>query len=303
MIFSELYSAYYNTVAKIVNKILSGQFSNDDLYKIIEENAFNESVLNIVPAIKQEKWQVITKNYKTPIKRSPTMPLTTLQKMWLKAILLDEKIQLFDIKTNFLDDVKPLFTKEDYTIFDKYLDGDDYKSQEYIKKFRFILHATKNNLPISVEVLNRRGKIVKATFIVEKIEYSEKDDKFRINTIGCKWAKTVNLARIVSYSLYEGSYKINKINTLPKKSSVTMIVKDELNTLERTMLHFAHFEKQVEKIDDKTYKVTIIYETDDESEIVIRVLSFGSQVQVIEPTKFIELIKDKLKKQQNCELK
>ncbi|MBQ9781917.1 MAG: WYL domain-containing protein [Clostridia bacterium] len=303
MIFNELYSAYYNTVAKIISEILNKGLTSETLYKIIEDNAFSESVLNVIPAIKQERWQIITKNYKTPIKHKPTMPLTLLQKRWLKAIFLDEKIKLFDIKVDFLDDVEPLFTKNDYTVFDKYLDGDDYSSQEYVKKFKFILNATKNKLPINVEVINRSGKIIKATFIVEKIEYSEKDDKFRIITYGSRWAKVVNIAKIINYSLYEGRYKIKKASSDVKKSTVTMIVNDELNALERTMLHFAHFEKQVEKIDDKTYKVTINYETSDENEMVIRILSFGSQVKVIEPSSFVQLIKNKLKKQQNCELK
>ena len=88
-----------------------------------------------------------------------------------------------------------------------------------------------------------------------------------------------------------------------KRSSVTVIVKDERNALERTMLHFAHFEKQVEKMDDKNYRVIIQYDSDDEPEMVIRVLSFGPLVEVVEPTDFRELIINKLKKQQNCGLK
>ena len=53
MIFSELYSAYYNTVAKIIKQILNGSVDNETVHKIIQENAFEESVLNIVPAIRQ----------------------------------------------------------------------------------------------------------------------------------------------------------------------------------------------------------------------------------------------------------
>lgn len=302
MIFNELYSAYYNTVATIIKEIINENLNNDSIYKIIEEKAFEESVLNIIPAIKQEKWQVITKNFKTPIKNIPTMPLTLLQKRWLKSILMDERIKLFDIEIDGLDDVEPLFTKEDYRIYDKYLDGDNFNDKEYIARFKTIIYAVHNRLPIKAEMVNRRGKSVKVTFIPKKIEYSEKDDKFRVIGSG-RFVSTVNLARLTKCSIYKGKYENKQLLKPPKRSTITIIVKDERNALERGMLHFAHFEKQVEKIDNKNYKVIIKYDTDDEPEMVIRVLAFGPLVEVVEPLTFRELIKNKLKKQLSCGLK
>ena len=79
-------------------------------------------------------------------------------------------------------------------------------------------------------------------------------------------------------------------------------MKDERNALERTMLHFAHFEKQTERTGDDLYRVTLFYDKDDETEMVIRILSFGTKIKVIEPENFINLIKDRLKRQKSCEL-
>ena len=47
MIFSELYSAYYNTVAKILKTAVDHPLSKNELKLIIEEKAFGESILNI----------------------------------------------------------------------------------------------------------------------------------------------------------------------------------------------------------------------------------------------------------------
>ena len=303
MIFSELYSAYYNTVAKIVKEIINGGVDNNSIYKIIEENAFKESVLNIIPAIREEKWQVITKKHKTPIKHIPTMPLTLLQKRWLKAILLDERFKLFDIEVEGLEDVEPLFTKDDYRIYDKYLDGDNYLDKEYITRFKTILYAVHNKLPIQVEMLNKKGNNIKATFIPKKIEYSEKDDKFRVLSGSGRFLVTINIGRITKCTLFKGNFTAKQSVRKPKNLTITMMVKDDRNALERTMLHFAHFEKQVEKIDNKNYKVIIKYDSDDEPEMVIRVLAFGPLVEVVEPLEFRQLIKNKLKKQLSCELK
>jgi hypothetical protein len=303
MIFSELYSAYYNTVAKIIQEIIGGGVDNEAVHKIIGEYAFEESVLNILPAIKGERWQVITKKYKTPIKHIPTMPLTTLQKRWLKAILMDERIRLFDIQIEGLEDVEPLFTQDDYRIYDKYLDGDDYQDEEYIKRFKVILYAIRNKLPIKAEMINRKGSKVYTKFVPQRLEYSEKDDKFRVLGSGSRFIATINIARLTKCSLYEGNYEDRPSLRVSRRSAITMMVKDERNALERTMLHFAHFEKQVEKVDDKNYKVVIQYDGDDEPEMVIRVLAFGPLVEVVEPQDFRELIINKLKKQQNCGLK
>ena len=230
------------------------------------------------------------------------MPLTLLQKRWLKAILMDERIKLFDIEVEGLDDIEPLFTKDDYRIYDKYLDGDNYNDEEYVKRFKTILYAVHNKLPIKAEMINRKGNAIKATFIPKKIEYSEKDDKFRVLGSGSRFITTINIARLTKCTLYEGKYEDRPSLRVSRRSSITMMVKDERNALERTMLHFAHFEKQVEKIDNKNYKVIIKYDSDDEPEMVIRVLAFGPLVEVVEPLDFRELIKNKLKKQLSCEL-
>ena len=50
---------------------------------------------------------------------------------------------------------------------------------------------------------------------------------------------------------------------------------DTRNALERAMLHFSDLEKETERIDDKHYRVTLKYRQGDETEILIRILSFG----------------------------
>ena len=68
------------------------------------------------------------------------------------------------------------------------------------------------------------------------------------------------------------------------------------------MLHFAHFEKQAEKLDNKHYLVKIKYSREDQREMVIRILSFGPLVEVLGPESLRNLIIKKLKKQLYCGL-
>lgn len=301
MIFNEIYSAYYNTVAKILKSALSDEISEKEVLDIVNQNAFSESVLTILPAIKDEKWQIIDKTFSTPLYNTPTMPLTTLEKSWLKAILLDPRIKLFGADID-LGDTKPLFTADDYRIFDKYADGDPFDDKEYIKNFRLLLSAIKEKRAVIARMYNRHGNKVKVHFLPLRLEYSEKDDKFRVIASGCDFSQ-FNLGRFISCDYYDEKDASDKIPHKIKSKEVTLLIKDERKAMERVLLHFAHFEKSTEKIDDKHYRVKIKYLENDETEIVIRVLSFGPYVKVCEPEAFIDLIKERLILQKSCGLK
>ena len=146
MLFSELYGAYYNTVACIINKAISHPIKSTQIEEIIKEYAFSDSSLEISQAIRKQNWKVLRSDGTTPIKNAPTMPLTILEKRWLKAIKNDPRIRLFlDEPSEFdFDDVEPLFLPEDVCVFDRYTDGDPYEDKKYQKYFRMILDAVKN---------------------------------------------------------------------------------------------------------------------------------------------------------------
>ena len=302
MIFSELYSAYYNAVAAIIREAMDHPLQSDELRRIIERHAFGESVLNIEPAINEERWQLLRRDGTTVIHHPPEMPLTVIQKRWLKAISTDPRIRLFTDEIIDYPDVEPLFTSDDYTVFDKYADGDDYEDEGYIKRFRLIADAIRNSYPIRVEMENGQGRIVRKTFIPEYLEYSEKDDKFRVITYDKPTGGTINLGRIISCERFVGDYKEEKFKASPDKRKVVFEVYDRRKALERVLLHFAHFEKEAEKRDESTYRVTVYYNTEDETEMVIRILSYGPLIKVLEPDTFVTLIKERLKMQKSCGL-
>ena len=302
MIFSELYSAYYNAVAAVIAGIIDGEHSEKELQKIITDRAFGESVLTIMPALKSEKWQLVHSNMTTPLKHRPTIPLTLLQKRWLKAISLDPRVKLFGVTFPDLEDVEPLFTSADYYIYDQYNDGDPFGDPQYIRNFRIILEAIRKGSQIKFEMINRKGNVMFVRCRPVRLEYSEKDDKFRVVTAGWRAVSTVNLAKIIACAHYTGERRVVGKERAVVYDTITVKIRDERNALERFMLHFAHFEKQAEKLNKKNYLVKIKYAHDDEPEMVIRILSFGPMIEVLEPESFKNLIIEKLKKQRSCGL-
>ncbi len=301
MIFSELYSAYYNTVANVLKAAVDHPLQKGELRSIIEKNAFGESVLNIEPALVEGRWPLIRPDGRAAIGHTPTLPLTNLQKSWLKAIRLDPRIRLFGEELPDYPDVQPLFRPEDILVFDRYADGDPYEEEAYIRTFRLILYAIRNRCPLSVSAVNRKGGRMFRRLMPDYLEYSEKDDKFRLIGSGCRYGGTVNLGRIETCELYTKPFEIrSEEQPQPEIRKVVFELIDRRNALERVLLHFAHFEKQAEKLEDDRYRVAIFYDRDDETEMVIRILSFGPMVRVVSPQRFVELIKERLIGQKSC---
>jgi hypothetical protein len=260
-------------------------------------------VLTILPALKTEKWQLVHADMTTPIRHKPTLPLTMLQKQWLKAISLDPRVQLFGVDFPDLGNVEPLFTPADYHVYDKYGDGDPYTDPEYIRQFRVILSAIQNGSQIKFNMVNRKGNTMYVRCRPVRLEYSEKDDKFRMITAGWRAVSTVNLAKIQNCAHYQGTQQVKGREREELYDTVTVKIRNERNAPERFLLNFAHFEKQTEKLDKKHYQVRIRYPLNDQPEMVIRMLSFGPMIEVTEPEAFRALMIEKLKKQLNCKLK
>lgn len=302
MIFSELYSVYYNTVAKIIETAFNPEATEQDLQRCVMEEAFSESVLTILPALKSRKWPLLREDLSPALLHKPTMPLSNLEKRWLKAISEDPRVKLFGAAFSDLDDVEPLFTRDDYKIYDQYSDGDPFEDEAYRKHFRLLLSAIRSERPVQITMVNRHGKEVRVRFYPKGFEYSVKDDKIRILATGCKF-KQFNLGRVVSCDYYNGYGSWHETPKSERRKDLTLLITDERNALERAMLHFAHFEKQAERTADGRYILRLKYYENDETEIVIRVLSFGPYVRVLEPESFVNLIKKRLISQKSCELK
>ncbi|MDF2595164.1 MAG: hypothetical protein K0R69_1505 [Clostridia bacterium] len=302
MIFSEIYSAYYNAMALLINKAIDKELDEKMAYHIIYDSAFSESFIYMMNAIKDEEWQVITKDFTTPIKHKVSMPLTMLQLRFLKAISLDPRFALFAQPIEGLEDVQPLYFNEDFYFMDLIKDGDPYESEDYKKNFTIILQALKEKRKLTISFQSGKGYLHRNTYIPRKLEYSQKDDKFRLICKGNYKRMVINLSRIIRCELL-GFYDHTTLKPYYRnKKSVTLEIIDERKALERAMLHFANFEKETIKTGENRYQMKLIFNGDDETEVLIRVLSFGPMVKAVEPEPFIDQIKQRLLSQKKLRI-
>ena len=298
MIFHEIHSVYYRTVAKLMGTLLRGAPSGEELQQVVRDNAFEESVLTILPALHSGKWPLLRPDRTSALHHVPDRPLTLPEKRWLKAIYMDPRMGLFGDMPDELADVMPLFTPEDYCIYDQYRDGDPYGDAAYQARFRVIHDAVRECRPLRLEVLRRRGRSETVVFHPTRLEYSEKDDKFRLIGMVKHRRRTVNLARITACEICATS--CSSPQQIPvERRTVTLKLRNERNTPERVLLHFAHLEKQAVR-EENHWLVHLCYNAEDETEMLIRILSFGPMVEVIAPERFRNLIIARLKAQKSC---
>lgn len=297
MLFSEIYGSYFNAVASILERAVAGTLTGRELNAIVQEAAFGESLLTIPAAIAEEQWPLLDREYHTPIRHRPTMPLTTLQKQWLKALLQDPRIRLFSPSEEGLEDVEPLYDPGTFVFYDQYTDGDPYEDEEYIAHFRTILQAMKEKRKIRVHFRANRNTRHAYTCVPYRLEYSAKDDKFRLITSYQGYMLTINVARIRSLKLLEPYTEEEYRPVDYREKSLVMELTDVRNALERVMLHFSDLEKETEKLDDRHYRITVWYKQGDETEILIRILAFGPVLKVLSPDSLVKQMRQRIDRQ------
>lgn len=92
MIFNEVYGIYYNVVGKILKEAVKGEISLDKIKEITGKEAFGESITVIPDKLLKKQWPLMDDNFETPLKNNPDMPLTTIEKMWLRLFYLTKEL-------------------------------------------------------------------------------------------------------------------------------------------------------------------------------------------------------------------
>ena len=294
MLFNEVYGTYFRTVAAILNLAINGELTGKTLAEAVQKTAFEESVLTIPKALRDGDWPLLQPDLSTPLQHPPVMPLTTLEKRWLKTLLQDPRIRLFDPPAAGLDNIEPLYDPNVFVFFDRYADGDPYNNPMYIQHFRELLRAMEERRKVRVNFLSGKSQQKSYACIPYSLEYSAKDDKFRLLSAYKGKPLTVNVARITSVNLLEEYAPEEYVPLYNRKASMTMLLTDEQGALERVMLHFSDLEKETEQMEDGRYHVTLWYKQEDEAELLIRILSFGPYLQVLTPKSLVSKLRKRI---------
>lgn len=300
MLFHEIYGKYFRTVAAILRQAAETGITVSRIRQIVAQQAFAESGMTIPDALRSGRWPLLDENGETVLYGAPEMPLTTLEKRWLKALLSDPRIALFDPPAEGLEDVQPLYDPSHIVWFDRYTDGDPYTDPHYIRIFHTLRHAIRENSWVALTYQSPKGAAWELRCRPCTLEYSEKDDKFRVRVRSPRGAMVLNLSRILDCQPGFPS-KTELPTPAPDNRELVLELVDRRNTLERALLSFSYLKKEAIRLEDDRYLLKLWYPADDETEILIRVLSFGPTLKVLAPDSFIGQIAARVQKQKNLQ--
>ncbi len=324
-LFSEIYGCYFTVVNRILEKAQSGM-SKSQIENLIQTEGFYDSAFYLVPKIISKEWGFLENfenNYYTNKNlKSVNRPLTSLEMAWIKSILSDKRILLFLSKeevallNNELRDIGPLFSHNDFHYTDLALDGDNYESDIFQSNFKSILEACINNKTLKINYENAKGKNFSNLILPYKITYSSKDDKFRLIGLalqpnGDYRHVNLNISRMVKVEILNTDFPIDidiskEIQNNICSEPITLSISTKRHAIERCMLQFASWEKET-VYDEKSdrYICKIYYNKQEETELLIRILSFGPVIKVLGHESFLLQIRERIFKQfelnnENC---
>ena len=312
-LFSEIYTCYYQIVKSILQH--PAALTLEELRTSISGMGYEESLLYLIPKLTSGEWNLLEHKddiFLSKLSENFYVPLTNLQKSYIRTIVQDERIQLFldEDKCNYLRqllcDAQILWQPEDFYYYDRFTNGDDYSNPDYRQNFRTLLTAIHNHQYVDIAYESRTNHRLHHHYLPCRLEYSIKNDKFRLlGTLRSDkqhHIEILNLDRMKNVTLMsEQADSIPDINESIRssyyKEPVRLLIHTDRNALERTMLQFANYEKNTTKIDDNTYECLIYYNQKMETELLIEVLSFGPLIEVLGNERFLSQIKQRLKKQ------
>ncbi|MBD5531311.1 MAG: WYL domain-containing protein [Lachnospiraceae bacterium] len=326
-VFSEIYSCYY----QVLRHLLCSQdaLTMQDIRRRICDEGFEESLLSIIPRLEDGTWNLFEKDgklYHSRLSSSFITPVSSLEKSYLKALLSDPRIGLFleqdqlETLDKMLASVAPLWRPEQFYYFDRFADSDPYEDENYRHCFRTLLQAQKQKQYVDIDYTAPNGNRVHHHYIPARLEYSVKNDKFRILALKpCRPAfdsdshheakadgrmklEILNVSRIQSVKLMPKTLSSPvdldaMIQRSYYKEPLKLRIVNKRNALERAMLHFANYEKNTTKIDEDTYECVIYYNRNMETELLIEVMSFGPMLTVLENERFLNSLKARLQRQ------
>lgn len=298
-VFHEVYGAYYNAVARVLAMAVRKKLTPRMLMRAVQSEGFAESCMYLPDRLLSGEWPMLTDTLGTELKKEPAMPLTRIQKRWLRSLADDPRIRLFldeaaiDRLKEQLGDVRPLYAQETFCYYDRFSDGDPFDDPKYIEYFRTVMDAIHMKQGLFLVYENRYGTADTFEVIPLYVEYSAREDKLRLYAAHqgeSVWKEPyrLNLGRIRECRLTtqerEGERQTGSetgTQEQVRRDSVTIELEDSENTLERMMFHFSFLEKKTERLGDRKFRTVLYYPKADETEVLIRILSFGQQVRVV----------------------
>lgn len=241
------------------------------------------------------------------------LPLTSLEIQWMinilnhplaKCFLGEEEIVHI---LEWLDDVE-LFDINTVVLHDQYIGVEEfYNSSTFGVSIQKIMRAIRENRMVTIKYKSQYGRQSNYVCSPVYIEYSKRDNRIRVRAVSkSNTAKTFNLERILDVAILDETFnKVLAEDTIEKhlkenECELVIFFNETRNIPDRILTEFSCFKKKCVKWGNGRYRMTLYYDKEDKREILVRLLSYGSLINVFDDTgdvrhELIERLENQLK--------
>ena len=322
LLFNEIFGVSFTKFGEILLKILETNIITfDDKKHLQEEYTSSFSWENAKKRKKQAEGFLNSflhaegNNYKSIVTRMNKndsfsmwdfLPVTSIEAQWLKSILehplakgfLSEK-EISSI-VEWLGDAE-LFDINTVVLHDQYIGVEEfYKSSNFGALTRKIMGAIRNKQKVIIRYKSQSGILSNDVYSPVYIEYSKRDNRFRVRAVSKNnIVKTFNLERILDVTILDETYdKVSAEATIEKhlkenECELVIFFNETRNIPDRILTEFSCFKKKCIKWGNERYRMTLFYDKEDKREVLVRLLSYGSLINVLDDSGGVrhELIK------------
>lgn len=224
------------------------------------------------------------------------LPLTNIERLWLKAIFESDFCncffskeereilgETFNVVSNDLFDFKWIEYFDQYQSVKNY-----YEDEKYCAFFKVMLTAIKNKNKVIVTNHSQYGKISRYKCSPIRFEYSKRDNIFRVYVVTeQEKIYKLNMERLENVEMlldehFDDELVVESINKYVERNrrKLVLLFDDRENVPDRILNEFSPWEKACEKWKNKTYKLTLFYDIDEQNDIVIRLLKYCHLVYI-----------------------
>ena len=322
-LFDKLYCCYYQAVRQILEEAACAPVSKKRMEEICEATAFKESALSILPRLTgpDGPWSCLLHKTEDGLfssvlgDKTLKAPLSRLQKTWISSVCQDPRFLLFftEEERDFIKaGIPALYQEEDFYYYDRFRNGDPYSSAMYREHFRTILAGLSEKRLLKLSYKGKNQLLTDLKVLPVRLQYSSKDDKFRLLCMRLRKGRkglpyTLNMGKILACSLAgtwqtagdrdsapEPPFASPSLSVFSQKAKEPAVIEIDgrRNSLERCMLKFADYEKHTVYDEEKgVYTCSIYYDIQDETELLIDLLSFGPVIRVLSPERLVAQIR------------
>lgn len=188
----------------------------------------------------------------------------------------------------------------------------------YRKHFRTVLAGLSEKQLLKLSYKGKNQLLTDLKILPVRLQYSPKDNKFRLLCIRLRKGRkglpyTLNMGKILACSLAgtwqtagdrdsapEPPFASPSLAVFSQKAVEPAVIEIDgrRNSLERCMLKFADYKKHTVYDEERgVYTCSIYYDMQDETELLIDLLSFGPVIRVLGPERLVQEIRERVTRQ------